>query len=333
MKRIGLTVLIVVLLLAVLILCRFLYLDRFVRYENGAAVFDFEQTLAPSGVEKKEIDPSQYPFETILAPSASEIEAASAAARLSGYYISTNMLAKDLEAVQAALRSDNDYNAVVIDVKSVYGNFYYSSKLTGAQTATADIEAIDKLIAQLCAKQGLTVIARVPAFSDPNYALAHQSQGLPLYSGALWTDDNGCYWMNPYSNDVQGWLVSIALELEGLGFDEVLFDQFYFPDSDRIAWNSPDVTRQEAVLDAANNIIASLSGSKILPCFGSTDPQIAEMAHRIFVTSTDAADVAQTTEALADAIVDPVRQIVFFTASRDTRYQQCGVIHPLLEES
>ena len=333
MKRIGLTVLVAVLLLLVLIVCRFLYLDRFVHYKDGSATLDYSQALTPSSAQPQPLDPEEFPFETILTPDESEAAAASAAARLSGYYVSTTMLAKHLDEVEQVLFSDTDYNAVVVDVKSVYGNFYYSSKLTNAQYATADIAAIDRFLATLCAKQGVTVIARVPAFSDPNYALAHQSQGLPLYSGALWTDDNGCYWMNPYSNDVQGWLVSIALELEGLGFDEVLFDQFYFPDSDRIAWNSPDVTRQEAVLDAANSIITSLSGSKILPCFGSSDPQIAEMAHRIFISSTDAADVAQTTEALADAIVDPVRQIVFFTSSRDTRFQQCGVIHPLLEES
>ena len=96
----------------------------------------------------------------------------------------------------------------------------------------------------------MTLIARVPAFSDPEYALKHQSQALPLYNGALWTDEHDCYWLNPYSNDVQGYLTSIALELAGLGFDEVLFDNFYFPDSDRISWTG-SVTKQEAILDSA----------------------------------------------------------------------------------
>ena len=332
MKRIGVAVLIAAALLLALIVFRVLYLDRFIRYKDGSATLDYEQKLNPSGTLTPQLEPADFPFETILAPDESEAETASALARLSGYYVSTNMLAKRLDEVEQLLLSDLEYNAVVIDVKSVYGNFYYSSKLTGAQLATADISAIDKLIAKLCAKQDVTVIARVPAFSDPNYALAHQSQGLPLYSGALWTDENGCYWMNPYSNDVQGWLTSIALELEGLGFDEVLFDQFVFPDSDRISWTNTDVTKQEAVVDAASNISANLSGSGILPCFGTDNAQIAALAHRIFVTSEDASDAARLTEELKDEIVDPTRQIVFFTDSRDTRFQKCGVIHSLLED-
>ena len=120
----------------------------------------------------------------------------------------------------------------------------------------------DQLIAELAQQKGVTLIARVPAFSDPEYALKHQSQALPLYNGALWTDEHDCYWLNPYSNDVQGYLTSIALELAGLGFDEVLFDNFYFPDSDRISWTG-SVTKQEAILDAADNLSANLLNQSI----------------------------------------------------------------------
>ena len=127
----------------------------------------------------------------------------------------------------------------MIDVKSVFGNYYYRSKLSGAQIATsADIDAVEALIRELTARTDLTVIARVPAFSEPNYAFAHQDQALALYSGALWMDEKRCYWLDPSDASVQSFLASIALELQDLGFDEVLFDQFYFPSSDAINWSS-----------------------------------------------------------------------------------------------
>ena len=331
MKRIGLTLLAIVGALLLLIVCRFLYLDRFIVYADGHAKLDYGQKLEASHLPAQKPDPAEFPFETILGSSEDEEEDGSVLAQLNGYYVSTTMLAKDVDAVRAALTEDTEYNAVLIDVKSVYGNFYYSSKLSGAQKATADIEAIDKLIAQLTARKGLTVIARVPAFSDPNYALAHQSQGLPLYSGALWTDDNGCYWMNPYSNDVQGWLTSIAMELEGLGFDEVLFDDFYFPDSDRISWVSDNVTKEAAILDAAENIADNLSGSEIRVSFGTGDAKIAENAARLFIDTEKASDVKKYMESLSEALPDPAAQLVFCTTSRDTRFNQCGVIRPLLD--
>ena len=77
-------------------------------------------------------------------------------------------------------------------------------------------------------------------------------------------DDKRCYWLDPSDASVQSFLASIALELQDLGFDEVLFDQFYFPSSDAINWSSDlGLTRQTAVQNAAEGIRAALEGSSI----------------------------------------------------------------------
>lgn len=320
--------------LLLLLLCRFIYLGRYVVYEDGAVHFDFTQKLAPTGNVTEAPDPAEFPFETVLDVQAETPDGEQPMQKLTGYYISTRMLANDIDAVRAALDESDDYNAVVIDVKSIYGNFYYSTELAGADTASADvvdITRVDALIKSLTARQDLTVIARVPAFSDPVYALAHQSEGLPLYSGALWTDDNGCYWLNPYSNGVQGYLSSIALELSQLGFDEVLFDNFYFPDSDRISWTSDEITRDGAVLDAAENIKDNLFGNGIRVCFGTSAPAVAAYADRIFVASDEPDEAAWLVEAMHQTLSDTAAQIVFLTDSRDTRFEACGVIRPLLQ--
>ena len=218
----------------------------------------------------------------------------------------------------------DDYNAVMIDVKSVYGSFYYSTAISGAEKATVmDIKQVDQLISELAQQKGVTLIARVPAFSDPEYSLKHQS---------LWTDENNCYWMNPYSNDVQGYLTSIALELANLGFDEVLFDDFYFPDSDRISWTG-SVTKQEAILDAADNLSANLLNQAIRLDLGTSDPEVAAYASRVFIETNNASQIDSDKELLADAIPDPAAGIVYITDSRDTRFDACGAMRPLLDET
>lgn len=321
----------VLLALALLVIGRVLYVQRYVTYTPEGVKLDYDQHLDYTGQEPAEPDPAEYPFETVLDAAAQTDEEAEKQTRLDGYSISTTMLVNGVDQVRAALEEADGYNAVVIDVKSIYGNFYYSTQLSGAPKADAlDISEVDKLIEELTGRDGLIVIARVPAFSDRRYALAHQSEGLPIWNGALWEGDDVCYWLNPYSNNVQGYLTSIAIELSQRGFDGVLFDDFYFPDSDRIMWNAT-ITRDEAVLDAVANIADSLYGYGIEVLFGSAPTGAAAYADRVCVTTDAAEDVNAIVEELSPSLTDPAAQIVFLTSSRDTRFAACGVIRPLIE--
>ena len=334
LKRTLLIVLAVVLGLLALIACRFIYLGRFVAYDASGAHLDYTQhlkadrTSAPAAPSEED-----FSFDTVLDSSSEEDSPQGAPARLNGYYITTTMLTASVDQVRQALSDLDDYNAIMLDVKSIFGSFYYSTAITGAAKATVlDIKQVDSLIQELSQMKGVTLIARVPAFSDPEYALKHQSQALPLSNGALWTDEHDCYWLNPYSNDVQGYLSSIALELAGLGFDEVLFDNFYFPDSDRISWTG-SVTRQEAVLDAADNLSANLLNQSIRLDLGTSDPEVAAYAGRVFITTNNASQIDSDVSALSDALPDTAAQIVYITDSRDTRFDACGALRPLLDET
>ena len=321
----------VLLALALLVIGRVLYVQRYVTYTPEGVKLDYGQRLDYTGQAPAEPDPAEYPFETVLDAAAQTDEEAEKQTRLDGYSISTTMLVNGVDQVRSALAEVDGYNAVVIDVKSIYGNFYYSTQLSGAPRADAlDISEVDKLIEELTGRSDLIVIARVPAFSDRRYALAHQSEGLPIWNGALWEGDDVCYWLNPYSNNVQGYLTSIAIELSQRGFDGVLFDDFYFPDSDRIMWNAT-ITRDEAVLDAAANIADSLYGYGIEVLFGSAPTGAAAYADRVCVMTDAAEDVNAIVEELSPSLTDPAAQIVFLTSSRDTRFAACGVIRPLIE--
>jgi len=335
LKRVLLTLLAVVLVLGALILGRFIYLQRFIVYSNGSAHLDYSQKLAPTGATEKASSSADFPFETVVSSDEENSSGENSIPGISGYYISTDMLLGGIDKVREALNAASGYNAVMIDVKSVYGNFYYSTALSGASVATdgIDVSAVDELIKELTQKENLIVIARIPAFSDSNYALAHQSEGLPLSSGALWTDSNGCYWLNPYSNDVQSYLSSIGVELSKLGFDEILYDDFYFPDSENIVWNNTDVTRENAVTDAAKNITDDLTGYGLRICYGSQAPAVAACANRVFIKTEDASQVETLISSLKGAVSDTASQIVFLTDSRDTRFTACGVLRPLIENN
>ena len=322
----------VVLALAALIVCRVIYLERYVTYTPEGAKLDYEQRLTRTDIDPQPVDPAEFPFETILDNTPADGESDTTSLRqLSGVYITSAMMARDLNAVLDAVDAlDAETTAVMIDAKSIFGFYYYSTELAGAETADTDIAAVDRLIEKLTAKDGLTVIARVPAFCDPEYALKHQEDALPLFTGALWTDDNNCYWLNPYKNAVQGYLVSIAIELSQRGFDEVLFDGFYVPASDRIKW-STEITREDAVLDAALNISDSLYGYDIGVSFGSDSPAVAKYATRMYVTTDDPSAVMDLVDSMAGTLADTSAQLVFLTASRDTRFEQCSVLRPLLD--
>ena len=332
LKRAVLIALLAVLLIALLIVARISYLGRFVVYSPDGVYFDKTQKLSRTDQSPSAQDDEEYPFETVLSAASDEEDTSPAAVQLHGYYISTTMLAAGVDEVRQALNAADDYNAVLIDVKSPLGNFYYSTDIADAQTADADISACDALIEELTGRSDLIVIARVPAFSDPNFVSKHYSSALTTQSGELWMDERRCYWLRPDSIDAQSYLAAIALELATLGFDEVLFDNFYVPDDPSIAWDTEAITQVAALENCAEDLQANLSGSSIRLALGTEVSSVAQYASRVFITTETANDVTRITQEMADVLSDPSTQLVFLTTSHDTRFDGSGLIRPLMGE-
>lgn len=315
------------------ILCRFLYLQRFLVYTDDQVKLDYKQDLQATRQEPEELDPSQFPLQVIPMDDAQEVGASvnSPMKALSGYYISTSMLL-DLPSVLTALDNlEATPNALLFEMKSIYGNYYYSSDLPGAITANADISGISDLIASYQDKRSVYLIARVPAFTDNNFALANQSSGLPLRSGALWMDENNCYWLDPLAEDVQDMIIALVTELSGMGFDEIVLDGFRIPDSENIVYDSGVLTREEAVAEAAKMICEALEPLSVRISFGSDSALVAKYTDRVYLTTNDGAAVADMVAVISEALEDPHSQIVFQTASRDTRFDGYGILRPLIE--
>lgn len=320
--------------LAALIIGRFIYLQRFITYSEDGAHLDYEQKLDRTGQAQDAPNAEDFPFETIVQTGAvvETDEDATSYKQLRGYYISTDMLLGGMQPIEQALREAEAYDAVVLDVKSNFGNYYYSSSLSNTpKTDAIDVKEVDALIKKLVNNRKLTVYARFPAFVDRNFALNHTSEGLPLSSGALWEGDDMCYWLNPISPVVEGYLSSVAIELSQLGFDGVIFDRFYFPDTDRIVWRS-SMSHEEAIAESASAIADSLHGYGIEIIFATDNAAAAAYADRIAPPVGSPERVADVVASFEEVLKNPAAQILLFTDSRDTRFDVCSVFRPLLME-
>ena len=309
---------------------RFIYLQRYLVFTDTGAVFDYDQSLTSQGDTHTSLNLEDFPIEYAGLEQSQAVSSQEQPLEvLSGYYITTSML-QDPAAVTAALEAaETAPKAVMVEMKSIYGNFYYASSLAGANTASVDISAVEALIDRL-AQDKTYLIARIPAFSDNNFALANQSCGLPLSSGALWMDTNGCYWLDPQDAAVQDYLVAIAAELADLGFDEVVFDQYQIPDSENIVYEGD---RTEAAAASAQTVKDMLEGYAIRVSFGSTAAGVAAVSDRLYISNDNGAAVEGIVANLTESLTDPAAQIVFCTASRDTRFEGYGLLRPLIEQS
>ncbi len=130
-------------------------------------------------------------------------------------------------------------NAVVIDIKDYSGVVSYKTAAPKVQqygTYYPEISDIDSLIGHLHS-QGIYVIGRIVSFEDS--ALAKARPDLAVYDTSktpinletqkisapvLWGNNDGLYWLDPASNEVQDYDISIAKDAINHGFDEINFD-------------------------------------------------------------------------------------------------------------
>lgn len=331
MRLRSLTVTIVSVALAILALAVgiFLYLQRFIVYTPTGAYLDMNQPEPPT---ENPLNPNfiveepQPDADIVLETHADETQPAAADGRkLSGIYLSGTMLS-DTATLDRALAETGSLLDVMVDVKSVYGNFYYSSGLPGAESSSAvNPIQVGQLIADLAQRSDVYLIAKVPAFRDSAFALNNQACGLPLQNGALWMDAQSCYWLDPANDAVIAYLESIARELKNLGFDEVAFSDFYFPDSSNIAYSGNGST---AVTEAARRLSANLADSDLAVSFFAGNAGVAPYAAHVFVESTDGAQVQPLADTLTGKLENVATGLVFLTDSHDTRFADYGILVP-----
>lgn len=316
--------LVIVLLLAIALVFFSIWLRRFVVYTPNGAKLDFSiisqdlPSQAPTPPDKLDISIEFAEEGTFPPEKPVEIQ------RLSGYYVEPDMLKNDIPGLRTKLEQLPAGTAVLLDLKSYWGYFFYSTNL-GPSSDSYILAEVDALIADL-AQSDLYLIARLPALRDYEFAKNNTSCGLPTKKGYLWTDENGCYWLDPTDDGTLTHLIQIAKELRALGFDEVVFQNFYVPDSTKIVFNAE---RKEAIEAAAETLVTACATDSFTVSFmGYTvDLRLPENNCRLYLTDIAAADVSDILTQVQ--IADKARNVVFLALTNDTRYDVCGVLRPL----
>lgn len=324
LKRSLLALLVIAVLLAVISCIWFIFLQRYVIYDRDAGIrLDFSLESIPQGnvVEQPEAQPSipiDYLTEEDLQGASEELT------QLIGYYIEQDALS-DIATVKAQLAELPAGTPVLVDVKNIYGDFFYSSNVCSQRPSNMDIAAMDDLINYL-SQQRLYAIARLPALRDYYYGLNHVSNGLPVAGGYLWADEFYCYWLDPTKEGTITYLTQIITELKSLGFDEVVFDDFRFPPTDQILF-SQDKT--QALADAANTLVSTCATESFAVSFIGENAtfSLPEGRSRLYLLGVDAAQA--TNAAQQTTVADTAINLVFLTDVHDTRFDVYGVLRPL----
>ena len=329
LTRVAKIALIALLILTVVWACWIVWVDRHIVYTRDGAQLDFSLTEESYGEGTLALPPEERVTASVYFDvGQEEKDMATVLTRLDGYYITADMLVEDIDTIRAAVSVLPVGSAVMVELKNIKGNFYYSTQLDGAKTVKdVDIEAIDRLLADMN-DRNLYTIATVPALRDRAYGLSHTSNGLPYLggSGALWLDDQNCYWLNPGKSGTQSYLQDIAAELRDLGFDEVLFSDFRFPDTSELDYSGDKV---ENLQKAAKALVEKCTTDTFALSFLTTGSTVGTVSgrSRLYLEGVEAANAAAT--AAKYEAEDPGAQLVFITDSFDTRYEEYGVLRPI----
>ena len=323
LKIIGIVLAAILLLL----IMRFVYLQRFVVYDENGVHLEYDridtavqqETVPPTG--EFVLEQESAVGETIEAPVEGKLSA------LKGVYLTYEQVL-DEEIRAAVTEKLEDATALLMDVKTPTGKYLYATALPGTDRSQTDLT---QWIRELSKRHDLTLVARLPAFSDSAHALIDFSQSLPIKGGALWMDKNGSYWLDPAGEDVAEYLVSQARELYQLGFDEIVFDGFDFPDSVNIVYpSSPG--GDEAMLACAQEVAKQVQNYEIPVSFISQTSQIIGLSSRAFIAAETGEMVSQTVREYSLLLPGNDARLVFLTASRDTRFETYSVLSPFTME-
>lgn len=145
-------------------------------------------------------------------------------------YVSLKML-KNINYVYKVV-SLGEFNSVVIDMKDDAGNICFEASADTAREIGAERpqkwipDALKKL-----KKKNIYLIARMVVFKDMKLfrGYGHRHAIKTLGSGAPWRGTEHEYWVDPFSEFARDYNISLARDVEALGFDEIQFDYIRFP--------------------------------------------------------------------------------------------------------
>ncbi|MEC0230865.1 putative glycoside hydrolase [Paenibacillus alba] len=156
------------------------------------------------------------------------------------------------------LVDQTDLNAMVIDVKNDSGQVTYASTIPAVNEIGANSNVIIqdlKAKLQRLKEKKIYSIARVVVFKDPYLSKKKSNYAMQSSTGAVWKDNKGIAWVDPYKEAVWDYNIQIAKEAAQLGFDEIQFDYVRFPENGRkvdreVQFDNPNKLTKAQVIEA-----------------------------------------------------------------------------------
>lgn len=328
LQRAGLITAIVTMVLILVWFCWVIWLERYVVYSREGATINTDlpdryaggQVAAPPTVDET--------IPIYINEGSDAISTEAELSKLSGYYVEQEQLIEDIYGVKDLIVTLPAETAVLLELKNIYGRFNYTSALPDATMASnVNTSAVDDVISEITSRN-LYAIAMIPAFRERSYVLSRNNFFLKDSNGYGWMDDMKCYWLDPTDNGTLNWLIQIVEELRGLGFDEVVFTEFRFPDTDRIKFSGD---RNAAVQSAAAKLVETCSTANFVVSFATNDPSFV-LPHatqsRIYLTDVGAKDADAAASKIQ--VPDSATNLVFLATSTDTRYDKYGTLRPII---
>lgn len=323
LKRILTIALVVLVVLAAIWACWLLWVQRFIIYTaDGKAKLDFN--LPPIAKGELAVRPEKEDIPIRLDQEDQMLGSATELTQMEGYYVELTEL-QDIPALKEQITKLPTGTPVMVDVKNIKGAFFYSSATGSVRDARINTEQFDDLIATI-KRCGHYAIAKFPALRDYNYGLNNVPDGVHHSSGQyLYMDDDGCYWLHPGSQGTLSYVTQIIMELKNLGFDEVVLEDFCFPETTKILVNGE---KEELLTNAAKVLLNACATDRFAVSFVKTAPfTMPEGRSRLYLTGMDASQAAAAAQ--TSGVADTAVKLVFLTELHDTRFNVYSVLRPI----
>ena len=325
LKRGAVMAVAVLLVLALVATCWFVWLKRYIVYtRDEGAVLDMSLSAQiPDGVAAVPPE-TQESVSIYYNEGDNAINTSRELQQMAGYYADTEALRGGVSQVLQQIVQLETEVPIMLDVKSSKGDFYYTSSVSTNRDSKIVPEEMDELIKSL-KSAGRYLIARLPALRDRHYGLHNVSDGVFDSRGAYLYSDSGIYWLNPSREGTITYLVQIVNELKSLGFDEVVFEAFRFPDTQYMRF---DGNKDEALATAAKTLVTTCATDNFAVSFvQEAGFPLPEGRSRLYIEGADAG--AAATLAQETGLQNTAVNLVFLTEVHDTRFDAYSVLRPL----
>ena len=135
------------------------------------------------------------------------------------------------------------------------------------------------------------------------------------------------YWLDPTDDTVLRYLTQVLRELRQLGFDEVVLQNFRYPNTDKLAFKGD---RAAALQEAAAQLMAACANESFTISFSSSKANfvLPEGRCRLYLEDIAPEDAQAAWDTAA--VEDKRLNLVFLAQENDDRYQiENGILLPL----